>query len=147
MSSQFASPQCMSTVYPVGEGWIGKSSTGEVRMFQTLDDYKQYLANLSASGRVCPDASVPVAPPESTVKNTPHTGFLEFLPRNQEQQSKFSAMSPGWLGQKATEDALNKGAFAEEEVYFYKAKDIKGGTPAKTPGDDFKLKDRQFPIG
>ena len=116
-------------------------------MFQSLDDYKQYLANLSAAGRVCPDASVPVAPPESTTKNTPHTGFLEFLPRNQEQQSKYSAMSPGWLGQQATNDALDKGKFAEEEVYFYKAQDIKGGKPVKTPGDDFKLNNRRFPIG
>jgi len=143
--AQFANVECLSTVYPVGEGWIGKSSTGQVRMFQSLSDYKQYLDNLSKSGRVCPDVSVPVAPRGyETTTQTPPTGFMEFLPRNTVQQSKYSAMSPYWLGQLETQKELDKGKYSQEEVFFYKAQDIKGGANVPSLGNDFKLKDRRF---
>jgi hypothetical protein len=143
--AQFANVECLSTVYPVGEGWIGKSTTGQVRMFQSLSDYKQYLDNLSKSGRVCPDVSVPVAPRsyEKTTE-TPPTGFMEFLPRNTVQQSKYSAMSPYWLGQLETQKELDKGKYSAEEVYFYKSQDVKGGANVPSIGNDFKLNNRRF---
>jgi len=145
--SEFAGVGCLSTVYPIGEGWVGKSTTGEVRAFQSLSDYKQYLENLARAGKVCPDVSVPVAKPREEVTRTYPTGFLEFLPRNQAEQAKYSAMSPGWLGQEATQKAVEQGKFAEEEVYFYKAQDVKGGKVQSSPGDDFRLLDRRFATG
>jgi hypothetical protein len=143
--AQFANVQCLSTVYPVGEGWIGKSTTGEVRMFEALSDYKQYLNNLSKSGKVCPDVSVPIAPSgyeKST--STPPSGFMEFLPRNPIEQSKYSAMSPYWLGQRETQKSLDKGKYSSEEVYFYKSQDVKGGKGLPSVGSDFSLKNRRF---
>lgn len=118
--SEFAKVECLSSVYPIGEGWVGKSSSGDVKFFKSLDDYNTYLQNLASSGRICPDVSVPIAPPaEKTVRTLP-TGFLEFLPRDQAQQAKYSAMSPNWLGQRATQDALDRGEFAEEQVWVQK---------------------------
>lgn len=143
--AQFANIECLSTVYPVGEGWIGKSTTGQVRMFQSLSDYKQYLDNLSKSGKICPDVSVPVAPRgfEKTVATLP-TGYMEFLPRDSVQQSKYSAMSPYWLGQLETQKELGKGNYSQEEVFLYKSQDVKGGNMVPSVGNDFKLKDRRF---
>jgi hypothetical protein len=145
--AQFAGVNCLSTVYPIGEGWVGKSTSGEVRFFQNLSDYQQFLSNLAQSGKVCPDVSVPVAKPREETTRTYPTGFLEFLPRNSAEQAKYSAMSPGWLGQEATQKAVEQGKFAEEEVYFYKAKDVRGGQVQSSPGDDFRLQDRKFAIG
>lgn len=145
--AQFAGVNCLSTVYPIGEGWVGKSTTGEVRYFQSLQDYKQFLNNLANSGKVCPDVSVPYIPPKETTSRTYPPGFLEFLPRNIEEQTKYSAMSPNWLGQEATNKAIDQGKFAAEEVYFYKARDVHGGKIAPSPGDDYRPKDRAFPTG
>lgn len=82
--------------------------------------------------------SVPVAKPSSGTVKTPHTGFMEFLPRNPEEQKKFSAMSPYWQGQEATEKALNEGRFSAEEVYRYRASDVRGGTKLPDLGTTFK---------
>jgi hypothetical protein len=118
--SEFAKVECLSSVYPIGEGWVGKSSSGEVKFFKSLEDYNTYLQNLASAGRICPDVSVPVAPPiETTVRSLP-SGFLEFLPRDQGQQAKYSAMSPSWLGQRETQKALDRGEFAEEKVMAYR---------------------------
>lgn len=138
--SQFSPIDCMATVYPIGEGWVGKSTAGQVRYFQSLDDYKTFLNNLASSGRVCPDVSVPVARPEATVVDTPHTGYLEFLPRNRLEQSKYSAMSPSWEGQASTQRALDQGKFSAEEVYRYRASDVKGGTQVAPLGATFRSK-------
>ena len=51
--SEFAKVDCLSTVYPIGEGWVGKSKSGEVKFFKSLQDYKTYLTNLASSGRIC----------------------------------------------------------------------------------------------
>ena len=137
----FSGTECLATVYPVGESWIGKSTTGEVRMFQGLSDYKQYLENLAKSGKVCPDVSVPVARPKEETRVTPFAGFLEFLPRNIAEQAKYSAMSSGWLGQEASVKAVEDGKFAEEEVYVYRPSDNKTG---QLQPNSYSRKDRAF---
>lgn len=38
--SEFAKVDCLSSVYPIGEGWVGKSTSGDVKFFKTLDDYQ-----------------------------------------------------------------------------------------------------------
>ena len=127
--AQFAPvDSCLSSVYPIGQNWVGKSTTGEVRMFETLSDYKQYLNNLASSGKVCPDVSVPFVPPKESVSQTLPSGFLEFIPRDQNAQARYSAMSPSWLGQEESQKALSGGKFSQEEVYVYKASDIKGAS-------------------
>lgn len=118
--SEFAKVDCLSSVYPIGEGWVGKSTSGDVKFFKTLDDYQQYLSNLANLGRVCPDVSVPIAPPAEKTSRSLPSGFLEFLPRDQAQQAKYSAMSPSWLGQQETQKALDRGEFAEEQIIMYK---------------------------
>lgn len=118
--SEFATVDCLSSVYPIGEGWVGKSTSGEVKFFKTLDDYNRYLSNLASAGKICPDVSVPMAPPPETTLRTLPTGFLEFLPRDQTQQSKYSAMSPSWLGQTETQKAIDRGEYAEERVMVQK---------------------------
>ena len=37
--------------------------------------------------------------------------FMEFLPENEENQKLYSAMSPTWVGEKKTSEALKKGAY------------------------------------
>jgi hypothetical protein len=123
--AEFAGVDCLTTVYPIGEAWIGKSTSGQVQKFNTLDDYKQFLSNLAASGKVCPDASVPQTTRSENTTRTPHTGFLEFLPRNSKEQSRYSAMSPSWEGQAASDKAIISKKFAEEEVFFYKPSDTR----------------------
>lgn len=119
--SEFAKVECLSSVYPIGEGWVGKSTSGDVKFFKSLQDYKTYLTNLASSGRICPDVSVPIAtrPPDTTTRSYP-PGFMEFLPRDENEQRKYSAMSPYWLGQEETQKAVDRGDFAEETVWVYR---------------------------
>jgi len=127
---------CISTLYPIGGGWVGKSPTGEVHRFRTLDDYKGYLKALG-----CPDVSVPFSKESTKREWTPPTGFLEFKPKNQAQQDIYSAMSPSWRGQDASYEAVDKGLFAEETSYFYK-----DANKFDTPANDYKPKDAAFPV-
>lgn len=126
--AQFAGVGCLSSVYPIGEGWIGKSTDGKTQSFQSLADYKQFLKNLADSGKICPDASVPKAPPPSSMTRTLPTGFLEFLPRNQADQDKYDPMSPYWQGQEASQTAINEGRYAAENVMVYKKDASKSGS-------------------
>jgi hypothetical protein len=41
-----------------------------------------------------------------------NTGFLEFAPTNPALQLKYDGMSPMWVGEEATNDALAKGIFS-----------------------------------
>jgi len=118
--SEFARVECLSSVYPIGEGWVGKGTSGEVKFFKSLDDYNTYLTNLASAGKICPDVSVPMAPPPEKTTRTFPSGFLEFLPERQEQQGKYSAMSSGWLGQQETEKAVNRGDFSAQQIMVYK---------------------------
>lgn len=118
--SEFAKVDCLSSVYPIGEGWVGKSTSGDTKFFKSLDDYQTYLTNLASIGKICPNVSVPMIPPAETTTRTVPSGFLEFLPRDQTQQGKYSAMSSGWVGQIETQKALDRGEFAEEQVWSQK---------------------------
>ena len=124
--AQFSPIECLSTVYPIGEGWVGKTTSGQVKFFQSLADYQNYLNNLARSGKICPDVSVPVAPPPEKTTATPFAYFMEFLPRNPEDSAKYSAMSSSWQGQQASQQALDQGKYRAEEVFEYKANDRKG---------------------
>jgi hypothetical protein len=126
--AQFAGVGCLSSVYPIGEGWIGKSPEGNVQSFQSLADYKQFLKNLADSGKVCPDASVPMAPPPSSTTKTMATGFLEFLPRNQADQDKYDPMSAYWQGQQASEEAIAQGKYGANNAFVYKKDASKSGS-------------------
>lgn len=137
--SQFSPVDCMSKVYPIGEGWVGKSTSGETRYFQSLNDYTTFLSNLASAGKVCPNVSVPVAKPSSGMVKTPATGFLEFLPRNTVDQKKYSAMSPYWEGQESSSRAVAQGKFSEEEVYRQNTSDVRGGMKLPRLGNAFKM--------
>ena len=43
--------------------------------------------------------------------NQPPTGFLEFAPRDQPTQDKYSAMSSSWEGVKSSEAAIASGVY------------------------------------
>ncbi len=118
--SEFAKVECLSSVYPIGEGWVGKSTSGEVKFFKSLDDYQTYLKNLANAGRICPDVSVPIAPPAEKTMRTLPSGFLEFLPEKQEIQGKYSAMSSGWLGQSESQKAIDRGDYSEHQIMVQK---------------------------
>lgn len=126
--AQFAGVGCLSSVYPIGEGWVGKSPDGHVQSFQSLADYKQFLKNMADSGKICPDASVPISPPASSSVKTMPTGFLEFLPRNQAEQSKYDPMSPYWQGQSASEKAIAEGKYSAQNAMVYKPDASKSGS-------------------
>ena len=44
------------------------------------------------------------------------TGFLEFSPRDPVSQASYDASKPSWLGVEASEDAVDRGVFAEDTV-------------------------------
>ena len=129
--AQFASVGCLSSVYPIGEGWVGKSKDGNVQAFQSLEDYKQFLKNLANVGKICPDVSVPMAPPPETTTRSMPTGFLEFLPRNQAEQDKYDPMSKYWQGQEASEKAINDKKYEPENVFVYRANGSETANPSK----------------
>ena len=64
--------------------WEGTAiRTGQVKVFKTLEDYKQYTANMENEGTYCP----PVEPQyhnkyTAPKKNTTPTGFMEFAVRD-----------------------------------------------------------------
>ena len=139
--AHYAGVDCLTSVYPMGGGWVGKSTTGEVHRFRTLDDYKEYLKALEKNGRICANVSVPVATASKKREWTPPTGFLEFKPRNQYQQDMYSAMSSSWLGEEASSTAIDKGLFAEETSYFYK-----NDKKLNIAANDYKPTDTGFPV-
>jgi hypothetical protein len=58
---------------------------------QPLNDYQKYVAAL---------------------KNTTPTGFLEFKPRDEAAQAKYSAMSSSWEGIESSVAAIARGEYA-----------------------------------
>lgn len=58
---------------------------------QPLNDYQKYVAAL---------------------KNTTPTGFLEFKPRDEAAQAKYSAMSSTWEGIESSDAAIARGEYA-----------------------------------
>ena len=101
---------CISNMYPVSsELWIGKDITGVVHQFKGLNQYHEYVDKLAASGKTCPVPSMPTAPAVIPQEKTAFTGFLEFKPADVQQQAKYSAMSPYWVGSEATDVEVQKG--------------------------------------
>ena len=122
----------MSSVHydPSQKRYIGKNAaTGEVRVFQTLGDYQRFLSNLEKAGHICPDVSVPnpyVTPFRRHVdyKQDPSSQFMEFKVKDPCSQAKYDPMFPSWQGVKASLEAVRKGLFKSDAVYFYNAGDI-----------------------
>ena len=101
---------CISNMYPVSSDlWIGQDTTGVAHQFRGLQQYQEYVARLAASGKTCPAPSTPQAPAIIPQERTPFTGFLEFKPANDQQQAKYSAMSPWWVGSESTDKEVAKG--------------------------------------
>jgi hypothetical protein len=92
--------------------WQGRDiRTNRVYTFNTLADYRVYVASLEAQGKYCP----PVTPIYNTQytpgENRQNTGFMEFLVRDPAKQAKYSAMSPSWEGIASSEAAIARGDY------------------------------------
>jgi hypothetical protein len=101
---------CISNLYPVSRDlWVGQDTTGISHQFRGLQQYQEYVAKLLTSGTTCPVPSTPHAPTIIPQDRTPFTGFLEFKPADVQQQAKYSAMSPYWVGSESTDTAFGQG--------------------------------------
>jgi hypothetical protein len=112
--SQFApTTSCITSLYPLsGNLWVGRTTDGHPQSFKSLPAYREYLAKLALSGKICPDVSVPIIPKREKVQATPFAQFMEFKPANPTVQAQYSAMSPYWQGVDETISALSKGQFS-----------------------------------
>jgi hypothetical protein len=109
--------------------WIGLSrSSGDSKTFQSIAQFQEYQEALG-----CP----PVRPApyvESIAgKNTTHTGFLEFKPRDKETQARFDAMSDQWEGVNASEKAVKQGLYIEDSAQPAAAREKKPTRAAVPP--------------
>jgi len=84
---------CLNSLYPIGTLWVGTTGNGTPMQFKNLDMYRQYNVQTG-----CPDVSTRTVPRTQKPENTPFTGFMEFKPKDPDQQSLYSAMSPYWVG-------------------------------------------------
>lgn len=92
--------------------WSGRViKTGEVKKFNTLNDYKQYTKSLEQQGTYCANVEAKYVAKFTPGKNTTPTGFLEFQPRDPEAQAKYSAMSSSWEGIQSSEAAIARGDY------------------------------------
>lgn len=121
--------------------YIGKDAkTGMVKRFKTLDDYDRFMQSLNNAGHICPEVSIPPIagtgnrgggggntpgyfPPRQTRTVDPWIPFLEFKSENPGDQAKYSAMSPGWLGHQAENQAIRNGLFRKDVQYFKRPTD------------------------
>jgi hypothetical protein len=79
---------------------------------QPLDDYQKYVAAL---------------------KNTTPTGFLEFKPRDEAAQAKYSAMSPTWEGIESSDAAIARGEYALDSADPARLREAKKPQPQYVP--------------
>jgi hypothetical protein len=101
---------CISNLYPVSRDlWVGQDTTGVSHQFRGLQQYQEYVQRLMTAGKTCPVPSTPHAPAVIPQDKTPFTGFLEFKPADVQQQAKYSAMSPYWVGSESTDMAFGQG--------------------------------------
>lgn len=108
---------CISNLYPVNrELWVGQDTTGIAHQFKGLEQYQEYVAKLAAAGTTCATPSMPHAPAIIPQDRTPFTGFLEFKPADEQQQAKYSAMSPWWVGSEATDTEVSKGLLLSKSL-------------------------------
>ena len=92
--------------------WAGRIvKTGEVKKFNTLDDYNRYTKSLETQGTYCPEVEAKYIAAYKPGTHTTPTGFLEFQPRDPVAQSKYSAMSPTWEGITSSESAIARGDY------------------------------------
>lgn len=93
--------------------WTGLAlKQGEVRKFNTLQDYKQYVKGLEDQGTYCPDVDPQYRQQTKTGQNTTRSPFMEFQVRDPEKQAKYSAMSPAWEGIESSEAAVARGDYS-----------------------------------
>lgn len=92
--------------------WAGRIvKTGEVKKFNTLDDYNRYLKSLENQGTYCPEVEAKYTAAYKPGTQTTPTGFLEFQARDPVGQAKYSAMSSSWEGIKSSESAIARGEY------------------------------------
>ena len=92
--------------------WSGRSfRTGEIKRFNTLEDYKQYTKSLERQGTYCAEIEPKYTDGYKPGKQTTNTGFLQFQERDPIAQAKYSAMSPGWEGVESSDAAIAKGVY------------------------------------
>ena len=86
---------CFTSLYPIGDNWVGTTVGGRPVHFQSMDAYRTYIGQ-----RGCPDVSAlrNMGAAARAEEKTPPTGFKEFKPKYPEQQTLYSAMSPYWIG-------------------------------------------------
>ena len=88
---------CLSSLYPIGDNWVGKTVGGTPKEFKSMQVYLDYN---KATG--CPDVSgqrnSTAIADAMKVPPTPFAYFKEFKPENPYQQALYSAMSPIWVG-------------------------------------------------
>jgi hypothetical protein len=85
---------------------------GEVRKFNTLEDYKQYVKSLENQGTYCPDVEPQFAQKYQPGRNETRPPFMQFQVRDPEKQAKYSAMSPTWEGIESSEAAVARGDYS-----------------------------------
>ena len=93
--------------------WVGTSvRTGETKVFNTLDDYQQYLKSLEEQGTYCANVE-PISNIRYTSgKETTPTGFLQFRPRDPATQAKYDPFSKSWEGVESSERAVTSGLYS-----------------------------------
>jgi len=88
---------CLSSLYPIGDNWVGKTEGGIPKQFTNMQAYLDYNV---VTG--CPNVSTvrnATAITQATkTERTPFTYFKEFQPEHPYQQALYSAMSPIWVG-------------------------------------------------
>ena len=101
---------CPVSLYPVNaELYVGKDAAGKPVQFKGIPAYREFLAQLAASGHPCPDVSMSMTPATLKEPVTPFAKFMEFQPANPRQQAMYSAMSSGWIGSDQTNAAFEGG--------------------------------------
>lgn len=92
--------------------WIGISrATGDMKKFENIAQFTDYQQALG-----CPPVRPSPYVQSIAAKNTTHTGFLEFKPRDAATQARFDATSDQWEGAKASEAAVKQGLFIEDSA-------------------------------
>lgn len=131
-----AAPACITDLEQnLDRSWSGRMvRTGEVKKFNTLDDYNQYVKSLQTQGTYCPEVEAKYTSAYKPGTNVTPTGFLEFQPRDAAGQAKYSAMSPSWEGIQSSEAAIARGEYDLD-----KAEKNRQDLRAKRPQPVFQL--------
>ena len=81
------------------------SSSKELKSTKEFDKFSKGFES-SKEARSYPSVKMYASQPQQYSST-----FMEFLPENEENQRIYSAMSPTWVGEKQTTQALKKGAY------------------------------------